>query len=212
MTGTDWVEWHAQYEDEGSVLTRRLRAVQRGIRAFLDGNPGRPLRVVSACAGDGRDLIEVLAADPQAAGRVTALLVELDPALAARAREAAAEHGLTGVEIVEADAGSTDAYAGAVPADLLLFCGVFGNVSDADVEGTIRVLPQLCAPGAGLIWTRRRHPPEVIERMRTWLDETGFARHSFEAPDGVRWTVGAERLTSGPAGPEPGRRLFTFVR
>jgi len=169
MTGTDWVEWHAQYEDEGSVLTRRLRAVQRGIRAFLDGNPGRPLRVVSACAGDGRDLIEVLAADPEAAARVAARLVELDPALAARAREAAAEHGLTGVEIVEADAGSTDAYAGAVPADLLLFCGVFGNVSDADVEGTIRVLPQLCAPGAGLIWTRRRYPPEVIERLFTFV-------------------------------------------
>jgi SAM-dependent methyltransferase len=212
MTRTDWVAWHAQYEDEGSVLTRRLRAVQRAIRAFLAEHPGRSLRVLSACAGEGRDLIEVLAADPGAAARVTARLVELDPALAARAREAVAAHGLTGIEVVEADAGSADAYAGAVPADLLLFCGVFGNVSDADVEGTIRALPQLCAPGAGLIWTRRRHPPEVIGRMRAWLDETGFARHSFEAPDGVRWTVGAERLTAGPAELEPGRRLFTFVR
>jgi hypothetical protein len=211
MTGTDWVEWHAQYEDAGSVLTQRLRAVQRAIRAFLDENPGRPLRVLSMCAGDGRDLIEVLSADPEAARRVTARLVELDPVLAARAREAAAAHGLTGIEVVEADAGSTDAYAGAVPADLLVLCGVFGNVSDADVEGTIRALPQLCAPGAGLIWTRRRHPPEVIERMRTWLDETGFARYSLEAPDGVRWTVGAERLTAGPAELEPGRRLFNFV-
>ena len=35
------------------------------------------------------------------------------------------------VEIVCADAGGSNAYEGAVPANLLLCCGVFGNVSDA---------------------------------------------------------------------------------
>ena len=47
-----------------------------------------------------------------------------------------------------ADAGTSDAYAGAVPADLVLACGVLGNVTPDDVAATIAFLPRLCAPGA----------------------------------------------------------------
>ena len=73
---------------------------------------------------------------------VSALLVELDPALAATARAnvAAAGAGMTDrVRVVEADASQASVYAeaGAVPADLVLVCGVFGNISDADITDTI---------------------------------------------------------------------------
>jgi hypothetical protein len=35
---------------------------------------------------------------------------------------------------------------------LVLVCGVFGNISAKDIEGTIARLPQLCADGATVIW------------------------------------------------------------
>jgi hypothetical protein len=38
--------------------------------------------------------------------------------------------------VICTDAGVTDVYAGAVPADLLLVCGVFGNIGDADVQSS----------------------------------------------------------------------------
>ncbi|ONI76672.1 SAM-dependent methyltransferase [Kribbella sp. ALI-6-A] len=207
----DWLEWHASYEDEESPLSRRLASVQRAIRQHLDAEPDGRIRVVSACAGQGRDLIEVLATHP-ARGRVTARLVELDHRNAGLARAAATVNGLTGVEVVEADAGRTDAYAGAVPADLVMFCGVFGNISDADVEATVKALPQFCAPGATVIWTRVREEPNLCPAIRGWFARAGFEELSYDAPDDVLWSVGVNRLTADPQPLETGRQLFSFVR
>lgn len=211
MTPTDWLEWHTPYEDESSPLSRRLRSVQRSIRAHLDAQPDETTRAVSACAGQGRDLLEVLATCP-AGGRVTARLVELDHRNVAIARAAAMVNGLTGVEVVEGDAGSIDNYAGAVPADLVLFCGVFGNISAEDIEATVRALPQLCAPGATVIWTRGRREPDLRPAIRGWFGESGFEEVSFDAPEDVFWSVGAHRLTGTPQPLVEGQRLFTFTR
>jgi hypothetical protein len=211
MSGTDWLDWHAPYDEAGSSLSQRLAAVQRQIRAALDEQQDRPVRVISACAGQGRDLLEVLATHP-ARDRVTARLVELDPRNARIARAAAVANGLTGVEVVQADAGAVDSYTGAVPADLVLFCGVFGNITDADIERTVRALPQFCAPGATVIWTRGRWEPDVVAAIRRWFDEAGFTEKAFEAPDDATWSAGADRLIADPLPPVPGERLFTFVR
>ena len=143
---------------------------------------------------------------------MSARLVELDPRNVRTARAAAAANGLTGVEVVETDAGTTDAYAEAVPAELVLFCGVFGNITDADIERTVRALPMFCAPGATVIWTRGRWAPEVVAGIRRWFDETGFAEQSFEAPDGAKWSVGVDVLETDPVPLVPGERLFTFTR
>ena len=210
MDSTDWLEWHTPYEDETSELSGRLRSVQRGIRAHLDARPDGPIRVVSACAGQGRDLIEVLATHP-ARDRVTARLVELDPRNVAVARAAATANGLTSVEVIEGDAAAIDTYADAVPADLVLFCGVFGNIVPADVERTVRALPQLCTPGATVIWTRGRHDPDIRDTIRAWFTDTGFEELSFDAPGNVEWSVGINRLTTAPHPIEPGLRLFTFT-
>ncbi len=53
----DWVAWHADYEDPNSALSRRLAIVQRHISAFLTSLSGSPVRVVSLCAGEGRDIL-----------------------------------------------------------------------------------------------------------------------------------------------------------
>lgn len=73
----DWRVWHENYDSPGSRLSRRLRSVQEQIRKVLDNSPPGRLRVVSLCAGQGRDLLEVLADHPRR-GDVGARLVELD--------------------------------------------------------------------------------------------------------------------------------------
>jgi hypothetical protein len=207
----DWHAWHAAYDDPGAPLARRLQIVQAAIADWLDAVPG-DVRAISACAGQGRDLLGVLAARPDA-GRVRARLVELDPRNVAAARRAADEHGLTGVEVVEGDAGLAAAYAGATPADLVLLCGVFGNVSEADIEGTIRAVPALCAPAARVVWTRSRREPDLTPRVRAWFGEAGFAQEAFHAVEGSLFSVGVDRLAAAPAPFETApARLFTFVR
>jgi hypothetical protein len=85
---------------------------------------------------------------------VTGALVELDTANVRKARELAALNGLTSLEVIAGDAALSDVYEQYVPADLVLACGIFGNVSDADVENTWRTVSMLCKRGAAIIWTR----------------------------------------------------------
>lgn len=206
MTTKDWLEWHAAYDDADAPLHHRLRAVQRRIRECFDERPAGPIRVVSMCAGEARDLLEVLADHPRA-GDVSGRLVELNPELAARAA-AKAPPGIT-VEV--ADAGSTDAYLGAVPADLVLACGVFGNIGDDDVERTVLALPAFCAPGATVIWTRHRRPPDLTVDIRRWFVDAGFEPVAFDGPAAYEWSVGVQGYSGGPVALAGGQRLFTFV-
>ena len=94
--GTDWFAWHADYQDESSPLSRRLRIVQRHIAGWLDERGDNGVTVVSACAGQGHDLIDVL--DQRAdAGRVHATLIESDPRNVRAARAAATAARLANV-------------------------------------------------------------------------------------------------------------------
>jgi hypothetical protein len=72
---SEWVEWHERYKP-GSPLARRLEVVQGLIRSALDASPPGPIRLVSMCAGDGRDILGVLPGHPRQAD-VHARLVEL---------------------------------------------------------------------------------------------------------------------------------------
>ena len=211
VTGTDWHAWHADYADPTSPLSRRRRIVQRHVRSFLDGLDGSAGRVVSMCAGDGRDVLDVLAQHPARAG-VDVTLVEYDEGLAESARAFAAAAGLPKVDVRCRDAGRTDAYVGAVPAGLVLACGVFGNIVDDDVRTTVAALPQLCAEGATVVWTRGRWGEDLTPQVRQWFAECGFAELAFDAPDDVLFSVGAHRLAAEPRPLRPGERLFTFVR
>lgn len=207
---TDWSEWHDAYARAGSGLGDRLEVVRAQIDRRLDATVPSPVSVVSACAGDGRDLLGVLAGRSDA-DRVTALLVEFDAVLAARARENARE--LTArVDVRQADAARSDVYVGAVPADLVLLCGIFGNIADADVRRTIEAAPQLCAVGAEVIWTRHRHDPDLTPSIRGWFADSGFEEIAFVAPDDDHWSVGVHRLATEPRPLQPGRHWFTFVR
>ncbi|MFI7612318.1 class I SAM-dependent methyltransferase [Nonomuraea terrae] len=202
MTRIDWVSWHDHYDEPGSSLERRLRAVRRWIGVALDEGASD---VVSLCAGQGRDLLPVLAAHPRR-GQVRARLVELDARNVAEAGRNAPE----GVEVVCGDAAMTDAYAGAVPADLVLACGVFGNITDDDVRRTVATLPQLCAPGATVIWTRGRHEPDLVPVISGWFEDEGFEQVAQEGAE-YGYGIGVHRYAGPPVPLEPGVRMFSFV-
>lgn len=209
MASTDWLDWHGRYDDPHTGLPERLTVVQGFIRDVLDRRPGRDIRIVSACAGQGRDLLPVLADQP-GRERVRARLIELDPRNAESARAFARNADLDRVEVVTADASETNAYLGAVPADLVLMCGVFGNVSDEDVERTVRLLPGFCAREALVIWTRGRRLPDLTPAIRRWFGEAGFEERAFESPGPDSYSVGMHQLIGEPAPLQSDRRLFTF--
>ena len=207
----DWVEWHRAYDDPSSRLSRRLAVVQRELRRALDEQEG-PLRIISMCAGEGRDVIPVLARHPRRA-EVSALLVELDPHKAAAARAAATGAGLSSVDVVEADAALLDSYAGAAPAQIVLACGVFGNITEEDIRRTIRYLPCLCAARATVIWTRGHFGGgrDVAQDIRRWFDKAGFEELAYESSDSL-FRVGAHRLVARPKPIEAGVPMFRFFR
>ena len=207
-TGRDWAVWHEAYDNPDTPLAQRLLAVRTRIAEALDQSAPGPLRAISICAGQGRDLIGVLREHPRRRD-VTARLVELDPRNAAAARQRAAAAGLTQVEVVTGDAAQTDVYAGLVPANLVLACGVFGNITDEDVARTIRCCTGLCAPGGTVVWTRGRREPDLIPQICDWFAAEGFALVGVSEP-GTRWAVGAHRF-EGNSRPLPDQKMFTFV-
>ena len=198
----DWVRWHEAYE-EGGRLEGRLACVQERIRELLDRSPPGQIRIVSMCAGQGRDLMPVLAAHPGRAD-VRARLVELDR------RNVEAIPALPNVEVVCGDAALLSAYEGAVPAGIVLACGVFGNISDADVERTIAHLPMLCAPGGSVVWTRGPSGPDLRPAIRRWFAEHGFEEEFFLGEEGS-FGVGVHRLVGEAQPLDPAVKLFTFV-
>jgi hypothetical protein len=204
----DWRQWHDEYGTTGSRLQLRLEVVRGLIADALDRMPPGPIRVISACAGDGRDLLGVLAEHPRA-GDVRARLVELDAVLAVRAADNVPEG--VDVEVVCGDASTTSAYAGAVPAELVLVCGVFGNISDDDIERTVQMMPALCAAGGTVVWTRHRRPPDRTVEIRRWFAKAGFEEVAFAGHDDFLFGVGAHRLVGATRPYVPDERMFTFV-
>ena len=51
MGRRDWVEWHRDYDDPGSLLWRRGELVQGHLRAELERAPAGDVRLISLCAG-----------------------------------------------------------------------------------------------------------------------------------------------------------------
>ena len=208
----DWGEWHRRYDEDGSTQARRLAVVVEMTGQVLDEAPAGPIRLLSLCAGEGRDLAQALAAHPRR-GDVTGLMVEADAELAATAE---ANLGAIGANLAVrcSDAGAPASFAGAVPVDLLMLCGIFGNVSVADIATTIAAAPGLCRPGAAVLWTRHRRYPDITPWVRQRFFDVGCppARFASSGPGG--FAVGHQVFT----GSTPARstlttsdRLFTFT-
>ncbi|MBL7490420.1 class I SAM-dependent methyltransferase [Frankia sp. AgB1.9] len=214
----DWNAWHRNYDDPASGLAQRLATVRAELDRLLTATNGRPTRLLSLCAGDGRDTLPVLAAGHD---NVRAVLVEIDAGLGAAAQAQASQLNLPHVEVRTADAGVMDTYADLPPADVLLACGVFGNISDDDLETTVGAFPRLLTPGAAVLWTRgastgdddpTSHPGDAAELVRKVFTRHGFVEERFIRPDDAGFRVGVHRLADAPRSDPTGRHLFRFTR
>lgn len=129
------------------------------------------ISILSMCAGQGRDLFSVLERHPRAPD-VMAWLVELDDRNVAIAAARADKLDASRIEVVRADAGATDAYAGIAPAGIVLVCRVFGNISERDIETTVAAVPTRSQSHRGCTGpTRslRTGPPPVHLRRQAGL-------------------------------------------
>lgn len=207
---TDWTRWHLDYDDPRSHLSQRLDIVVARTREAVERSAPGEVRLISVCAGQAHDVVGALRGHPRAVD-VQGRLVELDPGNATVAHEAVEAAGLRRIEVRRDDAGRTDSYAGAVPADVVLLCGVLGNVSDADARTTVSNVSRLCAPGATVVWTRHRRSPDLTPQLRQWFVGSGFSELSFDSPGEDSFAVGVHRATTSPLPFVAGLRLFTFV-
>ena len=207
----DYLAWHDDYDRPGSRLHLRLLVVQDLIAAALDEAGPGAIRVVSMCAGQGRDLITV-ARRHRRGDDLVGRLVELDRRNVAAARAAISDAGIGGLEVVEGDAGRSDSYIGATPADLVLACGIFGNVTDDDIKTTVEFMPALCAPGAWVIWTRGPRDDGMLESIQDWFTAARFQPRALVIGAGNLFGVGAAQFRGTPATAHPGVRLFDFFR
>ncbi len=206
----DWVAWHAAYDDPSSPLSARLKRVRSHLSAAIDHAPAGQVSLVSLCAGQGHDVIGVLPHHPRR-DDVRAVLVEAGLRNVGLARRAAAGQRLSQVEVRQGDASLVASFADALPADVLLLCGIFGNVTDRDIRRTVQAAPALCRAGATVIWTRHRRPPDLTPQIRAWFAGSGFDEIAFDALEtSVLTSVGVSRLRDAPAGSLPSHRLFTF--
>ncbi|HEX9332372.1 MAG TPA: hypothetical protein VF896_10810 [Anaerolineales bacterium] len=202
---TNWVQWHEDYKNPDSLLSRRLAVVQKRIGEALDRFPVGAIRVASMCAGDGRDLLSVLQSHPRARD-VSGRLVELDPRLAERARAAAPSR----IEVLYGDAGNSNAYDGVVPVNLLLCCGVFGNITERDIQNTIDSWLMLCAPEAIVIWTRGGSEPDYRPQIREWVRLAGFEGLSFDGAN-EKYGVGVVQMVRAGKPYRKDVHFFSFV-
>jgi hypothetical protein len=210
----DWHEWYRAYDDPASSISGRLAVVQVQLRSLLVA-ADRPVSIVSMCSGDGRDTLPVVA---EVGPVASALLVELDPELAETARRSARSLALDGVEVRTADAGTTASYDGVGPADVLMACGVFGNITDDDIATSVETFRSFLVSGGHVVWTRGNNVPldptdhegDPADLVRSIFTGAGFEEVAFVSdPSGFR--VGVHRWP-GPTGTlRPGVRMFTFV-
>ena len=222
----DWCEWHEGYQ-QSMALQQRLAKVREHIVEALDHADPGPIRILSICAGDGRDVISALRDHPRR-HEVVARLLELDPRLVASGRELARDAQLErNVQFDVVDATRSESYDGCIPCQLMLACGVLGNIPIQSSEFIVALASAACATGGRLVWTRlvaanngTTHVP-ILQRL---LTSAGFEqlRWDVQGDDdeaGGRYieTFGAGRavvasfVQRGMPGPMPVGELFRFV-
>ncbi len=177
----DWLEWHDLYQSEPK-LQQRLQIVQKYISYSLDASPPGNIQIVSVCAGDGRDLLGTLANHPRAQD-VQARLVEINPQLVERGRATIESLDLANqIEFINGDATSSANYFGAVPADIVIVCGVLGNLPDEnELNRLLGNLSFLSKKGAFVLWTRGHFQGiPYSETVRQYFREFGFEEVNFQ--------------------------------
>ena len=207
----DWKKWHTLYNDTDSGLAKRLRLVQESIGDNLPNTIEDKFQIIDICSGDGRDLLEVLARYP-AADQVCSYLVELDERLVEESRHTVNGKNLPNITVVNGDASLLHTYENIPRADLLLLCGVFGNISRDDVQSTIEALPQLSKHGTKVIWTRHLRQKEEVPAIQSLFIANGFSEVALKTTDDQSYAVATHEFKGSPEPLKNNTKLFTFIK
>jgi SAM-dependent methyltransferase len=207
-----WSNWPAMsYRRVAYRL--RLRAVQDHFASSLDDASPRPVRVLSLCAGDGRDVMGVLESHARRED-VRAWLVELDRRSVNAGIEKRNRLGLgRQVEFVHADATDFATYKNIVPCDVVLVCGVWGHVRPEDRLRLVQALAAFCKPGGVVIWSRGlKRGQRRFTELQALFERNSFERVRESITSDNKWGVSTHRYVGQPIQVPATGRIFNFER
>ena len=208
----NWDHWYQAYADSPS-LQARLRIVCQHLAATLGQCAPGPIRVLSLCAGDGRDLIEVLPHHGRRAD-VRAWLIDAHPESIARGRRAAAAAGLQGqLQFRQGDAGQARSYADIGRVDVVIISGFLGHLHHEEARRLIASLPMLLEPGGWVIWSRHLVMNDgrgQVPTIQALLHQRAFAQAHVDTTAADGFAVGRARFTGAAVPLDTQHVLFRF--
>ena len=200
---TNWKIWNAQYEDQSSHLSQRLKIVKGCIKnSFKDLNT---LNIISICSGYGKDILESLVETKTQYSKVT--LVDLDQKSIRAANAYASSMGLKDINCVIADAGLLSTYVD-IKAELVVFVGALGHFSFKDIKNCLAELNKIVCKNGLVVWSANERVLETLLQS--------FTDNNYKSIDliqkisekghvvGVHRYLGEEKENSGKG------RLFTY--
>jgi hypothetical protein len=207
-----WSGWpEAAYRHD--TYQRRLAAVQDHLAQALDRAPVGPVRIVSVCAGDGRDVIEVLQSHPRRKD-VCASLVEVNRKSVASGVRHADSAGLQNtVNFLNEDATLFATYRHIAPADIVLVCGVWGHVPAHQRLSMARGLACLCKPGGSIIWTRGvSQGHDRLREIQLAFGDPPWQQVRIDITSDRAWAVATYRYLGAPTDLPSSGQMFHFER
>jgi Methyltransferase domain len=209
----DWDNWHKLYETSEDFRTR-LRMVCQQISAVLDRCPDGPIRIISICAGDGRDVLEAVS-EHHRCGDVQAFLLDNHAASLERGQRSAEKASMSeNLHFMNADASLASSFTGLGHADLVLISGVLGHLDHADVPRLITKLPMLVKKGGSVIWTRHlklHDGGKQIPSIRKMFLKSHFQETFFGCASPEGFVVVCDRFCGNQTPLDGGQRLFDFI-
>lgn len=209
----DWADWHRMYKSN-EHLKARLELVRHTLRQVLDSRPPGRIRLISICAGDGRDILEDVSKHPRR-DDIQAWLIDSDAPSVVRGQAAAAKLGLDrSVHFRHADAASGQSYIDIVPADILVVSGFIGRFTFQELEKFVARLPALCASGAAVIWSRHifGNRGTDISRLRELFHAHQFQEQAFAVASTNGYGVGWQCFIGTPLALERNLVLFDALQ
>lgn len=205
-----WSDWPARAYTKERYQWRLALVKEHLSTALVEAPPG-DVRILSICAGDGRDVISTLEEHPRR-GDATAQLVELDPTSAHDAERTAARAGLGDqIHVLNADATDFATYQGIAPAEIVLACGVWGHVPPQERGKFIDAAARLSTPHGCLIWTRRLSENGLAELLECFRADA-WEQHRVGVTPDRRFAVVTHRYRGETLAIPAEGRIFHFRR